>query len=64
MYIGSKRLESKSTDKLELLTELAKTMHQKIESCESIKLTWKHIHTDDENIVVPELEVVGLKMKQ
>lgn len=64
MYIGTNRSKSKSTDKLELLIEVAKTMHQKIESCDSIKLTWKHIHTGDEDIVVPEVEIVGLKMKK
>ena len=56
-------LESKSTDKLKLLTDLAKEAAKNIESCDSIKLTWKVLENSEENIIVPEVEIVGLKMK-
>ena len=56
-------MDSKSTDKLKLLTDLAKQATTNIESCESIKLTWKKIETEAEDVVLPEVEITGLKMK-
>jgi hypothetical protein len=52
--------KSKSTDKLKLLTDLAQVVAKNVESCDSIKLTWKVL---DDEIVVPEVEITGLKMK-
>lgn len=56
-------MDSKSTDKLRLLTDLAKEATKNIESCDSIKLTWKKIETSDDDLVLPEVEIIGLKMK-
>jgi len=55
--------ESKSTDKLRVLGEIASNLSGKIESCDSIKLTWTCIPTTEEDLVVPEVEIIGLKMK-
>ena len=54
---------SKSLDKLEALTQLAASFSGNIESCEYIKLTWTSVDTDQETMVVPEIEIKGLKLK-
>ena len=56
-------LDSKSTDKLKILTDLAKSISDKIESCESIKVNWIVLETEEEDVVVPNVEIIGLKIK-